>query len=59
MKCRFKNAETGKTVTCHTLNGSSLALPRIVAALLENGQSDEGIKLPEVLVPYFGKGMIT
>jgi seryl-tRNA synthetase len=59
MKCRFKNAETGKTVTCHTLNGSSLALPRIVAALLENGQGDEGIKLPEVLVPYFGKGMIT
>jgi len=59
MKCRFKNAETGKTVTCHTLNGSSLALPRIVAALLENGQSDEGIKLPEVLVRYFGKGMIT
>lgn len=59
MKCRFKNAETGKTVTCHTLNGSSLALPRIVAALLENGQSDEGIKLPEVLVPYFGKGMIS
>lgn len=59
MKCRFKNAETGKTVTCHTLNGSSLALPRIVAALLENGQSDEGIKLPDVLLPYFGKGMIS
>jgi seryl-tRNA synthetase len=44
---------------CHTLNGSSLALPRIVAALLENGQTDEGIKLPDVLVPYFGKGMIS
>lgn len=58
MKCRFKSAETGKTITCHTLNGSSLALPRIVAALLENGQTEEGIKLPEVLVPYFGKGMI-
>lgn len=59
MKCRFKSAETGKTITCHTLNGSSLALPRIVAALLENGQTEEGIKLPEVLVPYFGKGMIS
>jgi seryl-tRNA synthetase len=58
MKCRFKNAETGKTQVCHTLNGSSLALPRIVAALLENGQSDEGIKLPEVLLPYFGKSHI-
>lgn len=58
MKCRFKNTETGKTQVCHTLNGSSLALPRIVAALLENGQTDEGIRLPEVLVPYFGKGMI-
>jgi len=59
MKCRFKSAETGKTITCHTLNGSSLALPRIVAALLENGQTEEGIKLPDVLVPYFGKGMIS
>jgi len=58
MKCRFKSAETGKTITCHTLNGSSLALPRIVAALLENGQSEEGIKLPEVLVPYFGSNAI-
>ncbi len=59
MKCRFKSAETGKTVVCHTLNGSSLALPRIVAALLENGQTEEGIRLPEVLAGYFGKGMIT
>jgi seryl-tRNA synthetase len=58
MKCRFKSAETGKTITCHTLNGSSLALPRIVAALLENGQGEEGIKLPEVLLPYFGKSHI-
>lgn len=58
MKCRFKSTETGKTITCHTLNGSSLALPRIVAALLENGQTEEGIKLPEVLVPYFGKSSI-
>jgi seryl-tRNA synthetase len=59
MKCRFKSAETGKTITCHTLNGSSLALPRIVAALLENGQTEEGIKLPEALVPYMGKRMIS
>ena len=59
MKCRFKNSETNKTTLVHTLNGSSLALPRIVAALLENGQTDEGIKLPDVLVPYFGKGMIS
>jgi seryl-tRNA synthetase len=59
MKCRFKNAETGKTVTCHTLNGSSLALPRIVAALLENGQTDEGIKLPAILHGYFGKERIS
>jgi seryl-tRNA synthetase len=59
MKCRFKNAETGKTVTCHTLNGSSLALPRIVAALLENGQGDDGIKLPAILHGYFGKDMIS
>jgi seryl-tRNA synthetase len=59
MKCRFKNTETGKTQVCHTLNGSSLALPRIVAALLENGQTEEGIKLPEVLKGYFGKSMIS
>lgn len=59
MKCRFKSAETGKTITCHTLNGSSLALPRIVAALLENGQTDVGIQLPEVLLPYFGKGVVS
>jgi seryl-tRNA synthetase len=57
MKCRFKT-EGGKTQLCHTLNGSSLALPRIVASLLENCQTEEGIKLPEVLVSYFGKEMI-
>jgi seryl-tRNA synthetase len=44
---------------CHTLNGSSLALPGIVAALLKNGQTDEGIKLQEVLLGYFGKSMIS
>lgn len=58
MKCRFKSAETGKTQTCHTLNGSSLALPRIVAALLENGQTEDGIRLPKVLIGYFGKSTI-
>jgi seryl-tRNA synthetase len=59
MKCRFKSADSGKTITCHTLNGSSLALPRIVAALLENGQGEEWIRLPDVLVPYFGKSRIS
>lgn len=52
LKCRYKN-EGGKTVLCHSLNGSSLALPRIMAALLENNQSKEGIVLPEVLHEYF------
>ncbi|MGI8638064.1 MAG: serine--tRNA ligase, partial [Segetibacter sp.] len=53
LKCRFKDA-TGKTQLTHSLNGSSLALPRIVAALLENNQSGEGIMLPRVLHSYFG-----
>ncbi len=53
MKCRFKDA-SGKTQLAHSLNGSSLALPRIVASLLENNQAAEGIKLPEVLHAYFG-----
>jgi seryl-tRNA synthetase len=57
MKIRFKEGG-GKTQLVHSLNGSSLALPRIMACLLENNQSPEGIKLPEVLVPYFGKDMI-
>jgi seryl-tRNA synthetase len=51
LKLRFRNAE-GKTQLAHTLNGSALALPRIVATLLENNQTDRGIKVPEVLVPY-------
>jgi len=51
LKLRFKNAE-GKTQLAHTLNGSALALPRIVATLLENNQTENGIKIPEVLVPY-------
>jgi seryl-tRNA synthetase len=51
LKLRFRNAE-GKTQLAHTLNGSALALPRIVATLLENNQTETGIKIPEVLVPY-------
>jgi seryl-tRNA synthetase len=53
LKCRYKTAE-GKTQLVHTLNGSSLALPRIVAALLENNQTPNGINLPTVLHGYFG-----
>jgi seryl-tRNA synthetase len=51
LKLRFRNAE-GKTQLAHTLNGSALALPRIVATLLENNQTEKGIKIPEILVPY-------
>jgi seryl-tRNA synthetase len=51
LKLRFRNAE-GKTQLAHTLNGSALALPRIVATLLENNQTENGIKIPEILVPY-------
>ncbi len=57
LKCRFKTSE-GKTELCHTLNGSALALPRIVAALLENNQTSQGIRIPNVLVPYCGFDMI-
>lgn len=57
LKCRFKNAE-GKTQLVHTLNGSSLALPRIIASLLENNQTPDGIKIPEALQPYFGADKI-
>lgn len=53
LKCRYKTAE-GKTELCHTLNGSALALPRIVAALLENHQTADGIRIPKALVPYCG-----
>ena len=54
LKCRYRNAETKKTELCHTLNGSALALPRIVASILENFQTEEGIRVPKVLVPYMG-----
>lgn len=51
LKLRFKNSE-GKNELAHTLNGSSLALPRVLAGLLENYQTEEGIKIPDVLIPY-------
>ncbi|PUV21717.1 serine--tRNA ligase [Sphingobacterium athyrii] len=51
LKVRFKNSD-GKMQLAHTLNGSALALPRIVAAILENNQTDKGIRIPSVLVPY-------
>ena len=57
LKCRYRNADK-KIQLCHTLNGSALALPRIVAALLENNQTQEGIRIPKALVPYTGFEMI-
>lgn len=57
LKCRYKDAN-GKTQLAHSLNGSSLALPRIVAALLENNQTENGIKIPKVLQPYFGSNIL-
>ena len=57
LKCRYRD-ENRKTQLCHTLNGSALALPRIMAALLENNQTEEGIKIPQVLVPYCGFDII-
>jgi seryl-tRNA synthetase len=59
LKCRFREKGAKQTTLCHTLNGSALALPRIVAALLENNQTPEGIKLPSVLVPYTGFDLIS
>ncbi len=57
LKCRYRSAEK-KTELCHTLNGSALALPRILAALLENNQTPEGIRIPKALVPFCGFEMI-
>jgi len=54
LKCRYRNNETKKTELCHTLNGSALALPRIVATIIENNQTPEGIRVPKALVPYCG-----
>jgi seryl-tRNA synthetase len=57
MKCRYKDGD-GKMQMAHSLNGSSLALPRIFAALLENNQRENGIVLPKVLHPYFNGSKI-
>ena len=57
LKLRYRD-DNRKTQLAHTLNGSSLALPRIVAALLENNQTEEGIRIPEVLIPYTGFDII-
>jgi seryl-tRNA synthetase len=58
LKLRFKNSD-GKNELCHTLNGSSLALPRVLAGILENYQTENGIKIPDVLVPYTGFDLIS
>lgn len=58
LKCRYRRAEDKKIELCHTLNGSALALPRIVAAIIENNQTPEGIHVPRVLVPYCGFEML-
>ena len=57
LKLRYKD-ENGKTQLCHTLNGSALALPRVYAALIENNQTAEGIKIPKALQPYTGFDII-
>lgn len=54
LKCRYRDPKTKKIELCHTLNGSALALPRIVAAILEDFQTPEGVKIPKALVPYCG-----
>ena len=54
LKLRYRDEDTKKTMLAHTLNGSALALPRIVAALLENNQTPQGIRIPQALVPYTG-----
>jgi seryl-tRNA synthetase len=58
LKCRYRAEGMKKPELCHTLNGSALALPRIVAALLENNQTENGIKIPAALVPYMGCDII-
>jgi len=58
LKCRFKEKGDKQTRLVHTLNGSALALPRIVAAILENNQTEAGIKVPKVLIPYTGFDLI-
>ena len=58
LKCRYRRAADKKIELCHTLNGSALALPRIVASILEDNQTPEGIRVPKALVPYMGVDMI-
>ncbi len=58
LHCRYRHADDKKIELCHTLNGSALALPRIVATILENNQTPEGIRVPKVLVPYCGFEML-
>ena len=58
LHCRYRHAEDKKIALCHTLNGSALALPRIVATIIENNQTPEGIRVPKVLVPYCGFEML-
>jgi len=58
LKCRYRPEGSKKPELCHTLNGSALALPRIVAALLENNQTENGIRVPAALIPYMGCDII-
>lgn len=58
LKCRYRHADDKKIELCHTLNGSALALPRIVAAIIENNQTPEGIRVPRCLIPYCGFDML-
>jgi seryl-tRNA synthetase len=58
LKLRYRDETSKKPQLAHTLNGSALALPRIVAALLENNQTADGIRVPKVLVPYCGFELI-
>ena len=58
LHCRYRHTDDKKIELCHTLNGSALALPRIVATIVENNQTPEGIRVPKVLVPYGGFEML-
>ena len=58
LHCRYRRVDNKKIELCHTLNGSALALPRIVATIIENNQTPEGIRVPKVLVPYCGFDML-
>ena len=58
LHCRYRHTGDKKIELCHTLNGSALALPRIVAAILENNQTPDGVRVPKALVPYCGFEML-